>query len=144
MDVYGQKGLYDEAIAAGEKMLSLGLRATSTLGVLGAYCSRAGKKERSMELLSELKERSEKGYVSSFWMAVVYHFLGDLDEAFKWFKRAYDEQDGNLMFITAPPPFKSIWPDPRYKKLLTKMRLTNILEKQESGELDPKENNRPE
>jgi pentatricopeptide repeat protein len=144
MDVYGQKGMYEEAIAAGEKMLSMGLRATSTLGILGAYCSRADEKERSMELLSELKERSKKGYVSSFWMGVVYYFFGDLDKAFEWFEKAYDEQDGNLMFITAPPPFKSIWPDPRYKKLLTKMGLTNILEKQESGELNPKENNLPD
>jgi len=144
MDVYGQKGMYDEAIAAGEKMLALGVRATSTLGVLGAYCSQKGEKEKSLELLSELNERQEKGYVSSFWMGTVYHFLGDLEQAFEWFERAFDEQDGNLIYITAPPPFRSLWPDPRYKKLLKKMGLTNILKKQESGELDPKENNRPD
>jgi len=144
MDVYGQMGMYDEAIAAGEKMLALGARATGTLGVLGAYYSRADQKEKSMEMLSELKERSERGYVSSFWMATVYHFLGDKDKAFEWFEKAYDEQDGNLIFITAPPPFKSLWPDPRYKSLLKKMGLTNIIKKQECGELDPKENNRSE
>jgi tetratricopeptide (TPR) repeat protein len=142
MDVLGQKGLYDEAIAAGEKMLALGVRATGNLGVLAAYYSQTDQKEKSLELISELKERSEKGYVSSFWMATAYSFLGDLDKAFEYFERAYDEQDGNLIFITAPPPFKSLWPDPRYKSLLKRMGLTNILEKQESGELDPKENNR--
>ncbi|MFQ6110104.1 MAG: hypothetical protein ACE5L7_11195, partial [Candidatus Aminicenantales bacterium] len=142
MDVYGQKGMYDEAIAAGEKMLALGVRATATLGVLGSYYSRAGKKEKSLELLLELKERSEKGYVSSFWMGVVYHFLGDWDKAFEWFEKAYNEHDGNLIYITAPPPFKSIWPDPRYKRLLQKMGLMNILEKQKFGELHPKHNDR--
>jgi len=142
MDVLGQKGLYDEAIAAGEKMLALGVRATGNLGVLAAYYSQTDQKEKSLELISELKDRSEKGYVSSFWMAAAYSFLGDLDKAFEYFERAYDEQDGNLIFITAPPPFRSIWPDPRYKSLLKKMGLTNIIKKQESGELDPRENNR--
>jgi len=143
MDVYGQKGMYDEAIGAGEKMLALGGRTTGALGVLGAYYSLKGEKEKSLELLAELKERSEQGYVSSFWMAVVYHFLGDKDNAFEWFEKAYEEQDGNLIYITAPPPFKSLWSDPRYKKLLKKMGLTNILKKQESGELVPKNNNPP-
>lgn len=143
MDVYGQKGMYDKAVEAGEKMLALGVRATGTLGVLGAYYSQKGEKEKSLELLSELKERSEKGYVSSFWMAVVYHFLGDEDKTFEYLERAYAEHDGNLIYIIAPPPFRSIWPDPRYKKLLKKMGLSNILKKQESGELDPKDNNPP-
>jgi len=141
MDVYGQKRMYDKAVEAGEKMLALGVRPTASLGVLGAYYSQKDEKDKSLELLSELKKRSEQGYVSSFWMAVVYHFLGDKDKAFEWFEKAYEEQDGSLIYITAPPPFKSIWSDPRYKKLLKKMGLTNILKKQESGELVPKNNN---
>ncbi|MFQ6038584.1 MAG: hypothetical protein ACE5LV_08205, partial [Candidatus Aminicenantales bacterium] len=96
------------------------------------------KKEKSLELLSELEKRSEQGYVSSFWMAAISHFLGDKDRAFGWFEKAYGEQDGNLIYITAPPPFRTLWSDPRYKSLLKRMGLANILKKQESGELDPK------
>jgi hypothetical protein len=50
MDVYGRKGMYDEAIAAGEIMLELGGRATGTLRVLGAYYAEAGQKDKSSAL----------------------------------------------------------------------------------------------
>lgn len=141
MDAYGQKGLYDLAIAEGEKALELGGRSVAILGVSGFYYALAGRRERAHELLSELEGRSRKGYVSSFWVATIYHGLRETGAAFQWFERAFDERDGNLVYLAGPPPFESLWPDPRYKLLLQKMGLENILEKQESGELVKKHNN---
>jgi tetratricopeptide (TPR) repeat protein len=131
MDAYGQKGLYAEACASGEKVLDLGVPSVGHLGVLGLNYALAGQKDKAQELLTELEERSRKGYVSSFWVATIYHGLGYRDRAFEWFEKAYEERDGNLIYITAPPPYASLRPDPRFKKLIKKMGLEHVLERQE-------------
>ena len=129
MEVFGIKGRYDEALAEGEKLLESGMRAVAVVGSLGAWYGFAGKKDKALELLSELKARSNQGYVSSFWIAAIYMGLGEVDKAFEWFEKAYVERDGNLIFITAPAPFDKCSPDPRYKQLLKKMGLEDLFEK---------------
>ncbi len=127
MDAYGQKGMYEEALAAGEKVVNAGLRFVANLGVLGYYYGLAGANEKARALLAELQDRSKRGYVSSFWVGTIYLGLGDVDRAFEWFQKAYEEHDGNLIYITIPIPFKSIVSDPRYESLLRQMGLTHLL-----------------
>ena len=129
MDAYGQKGLLEKAIEAGEKELELGVPAVAFIGVLGLYYALAGRKTEAYNLLNELLERSKKGYVSSFWVGTIYHGLGETGNAFEWFERAFEERDCNLTYITTTPPFDSIRPDPRFQQLLIKMGLDNLLEK---------------
>jgi serine/threonine-protein kinase len=128
-ECYGKKGWYDEAIAEGEKVLEMGMRADAVIGGLGAWYAIAGKKDKALELLSELEERSKKGYVSSFWLAAIHMGLGEMDNAFESLEKAYQERDGNLIYISVPSPFDMLSPDPRYKKLLKKMGLEHLFEK---------------
>jgi len=129
MEVFGKKGMYDQATAEGEKLLESGMRAVAVIGSLGVYYGFAGKKDRALEFLSELEARSIQGYVSSFWVAGIYMGLGELDKAFEWLEKAYVERDGNLIYITAPTPFDAFSPDPRYQQLLQKMGLEDLFEK---------------
>jgi len=126
MDAYGQKGMYEESMAAGEKVVDAGLRFVANLGVLGYYYGLAGENEKARALLDELRERSKKGYVSSFWVGAIYLGLGDVDRAFEWFQKAYEERDGTLIYLTIPIPFKPIVSDPRYASLLRQMGLTHL------------------
>lgn len=128
MDAYGQKGMFEEAIAAGEKVVDAGVRFVANLGVLGYYYGLAGEKEKAHALLDELRERSRKGYVSTFWVGTIYLGLGDVDRAFEWFQKAYEERDGNLAYITIPIPFKAIVSDPRYASLLKQMGLAHLVQ----------------
>jgi len=130
MNVYGGKGMFDEAIAEGEIVLKLRERAVAHVGGLGYCYALAGKKEKAYELLAELEERSKKGYVSSFWIATIYIGLAETDQAFEWLYKAYDERDGNLIYLAIPPLFDSIQDDPRYKKLLKKMGLEHLWDKE--------------
>ncbi len=129
---YGQKRMYDKALASGEKILEFGIAAAGPLGELGFYYALAGKKDKARGILSELEERSKKGYVSSFWIAAIYHGLGERDKAFDWFEKAYKERDGNLIYITSPPPYGSLRSEPRFKKLIKKMGLGHVLKHQKS------------
>jgi tetratricopeptide (TPR) repeat protein len=123
MEVFGKKGMYDEAFAEGEKLLESGMRVVAVIGSLGAWYGFAGKKDKALELLSELKTRSSEGYVASFWAAAIFMGLGEVDKAFEWLEKAYVDRDGNLIFISAPAPIDLFSPDPRYKQLLKKMGL---------------------
>ncbi len=126
---YALKGDYDEAIAYGEKMLEVGPRAVAAVGNMGWLYASAGKKEKVYELLAELEERSKKGYVSSFWIALIYIVLGEIDKSFAWFEKAYEERDGNMIYFTVVPVFGPVKADPRYKKLLLKMGHDNLIQK---------------
>ena len=67
--------------------------------------------------------------MSSFWTALIYLGLGDVDKTFKWLEKALEERDGNMIYFTAPILFDPIRSDPRYKQLLEKMGLGHLLEK---------------
>ncbi len=129
MEVFGKKGMYDQATAEGEELLESGMRAVAVIGSLGVYYSFSGKKDKALEFLSELETRSSQGYVSSFWIAGMYMGLGELDKAFERLEKAYVERDGNLIYITTPTPFDALSADPRYKQLLDKMGFEHLFEK---------------
>jgi len=129
MDALGQKKLYNDAISAGEKTRELGGEAVAHVGVLGYYYALAGQTEKAQAILDNLLERSRKGYVSSFWIATVYFALGDIDKAFEWFDKAFEEKDGNLIYITIPPQFDGLRSDKRFDALLKKMGLGHLLQK---------------
>lgn len=129
MNVYWGKELYNEAFASGEKVLELGPPAVAYIGGLGHIYAIGGKKDKAYEFLAELEERSQKGYVSSFWVAVIYIGLGEIDKAFEWLEKAYEERDSNLILVTIPWPFDPLRSDPRYKQLLIKMGLENLIDK---------------
>ena len=108
-------------------MLEAGARTIANLGVLGLNYALAGKKSKANHILRDLIERSKSGYVSSFWVGTIYHGLGETNNAFEWFEKAFNERDGNLIYLTTPPPFDSLRSDPRFKQLLIKMGFENLL-----------------
>jgi serine/threonine-protein kinase len=126
---YFGKGKRDDAIAEGEKVLQLGMRAEAAVGGLGCIYGLTGNQDKARELLSELKARSSHGYVSSFWIAMVHMGLGETDEVFRWLDKAYEERDGSLIYMTVPIAFDALSPDPRYRQLLQKMGIGHMFEK---------------
>jgi serine/threonine-protein kinase len=129
MTVYAAMGNFREAIVWGEKGLDIAPRIVAYLGNLGWIYAAAGRKDKAREILAELLERSKKGYVSSFWISILCISLGEIDEAFTWLDRAYEERDGSLIYATVPPLFDPIRSDTRYKRLLEKMGLGHLWEK---------------
>jgi len=128
-EAYSKKGMYDEAIAEAEKVLELEMRSVDAIASLGYIYGLAGKKDKALELLSELEARSSKGYVSPFSIAVIYMGLGEMDKTFEWLEKAYEEREVSLIYITVPGPFGILYPDQRYKQLLKKIGLEHLFEK---------------
>jgi adenylate cyclase len=59
-----------------------------------------------------------------YQIAVIYAHRNDVDHAFVWLDRAYQERDGALaLYVKGDPMLSNLRHDPRYKALLRKMKL---------------------
>jgi TolB-like protein/tetratricopeptide (TPR) repeat protein len=59
-----------------------------------------------------------------YQIAVIYAHRNDVDRAFAWLDRAYQERDGALaLYVKGDPMLSNLRHDPRYKALLRKMNL---------------------
>jgi TolB-like protein/DNA-binding winged helix-turn-helix (wHTH) protein/cytochrome c-type biogenesis protein CcmH/NrfG len=56
-------------------------------------------------------------------VASVYAFRGDLDQGFRWLDRAYKQHEVGLTWVKVDVGLKNLWPDPRWKAFLRKMKL---------------------
>ncbi len=124
LDAYGMKEEYALAIIEGEKAVELGNYAPPFAAILGLYCARFGKHKRAKELLSLLLERSKTEHISPFWIGIIYLGFNDLDQMFEWFDKAYQQRDGNLLYLFAPP-FDKMRSEPRFIDLRRKMGFEN-------------------
>ena len=113
----------EEAIPELEKAVSL---TDSSPGVISALIwayARAGRRADALPLLRELKKRQQTGYVPAGAFVNAYLGLGDNDEAFAWFERAYEEQSNILIYIKVFPLFDPLRGDPRFQDLVRRVGL---------------------
>jgi len=77
----------------------------------------------ALRVLNELKRRQKTGYVPPAAFVDAYLALGERDEAFFWFERAYQEQAGFLQWLKVQPFYDPVRDDPRFKDLLHRVGL---------------------
>ena len=127
--VYVAKGQYEEAIAAYQKSLALGGPPT-TLSKLGCAYALAGRRGEALGALDQLLEMRERQYAAAFNIARVYAGLGDNDNAFAWLEKAFEERNGEMVFLkrlttvgTGESWGKGFRNDPRYGDALRRIGL---------------------
>ncbi len=126
-DALRRKGNCQGAMAAAERAIDLSKRAVAALGVSAAVFGLSGKVERARELLEELTERAQSGYVFPFWLAVTHAAVGEMDRAFKYLAEAQRDRDPNLLYISAVPRVIGWQPDPRYEQVLRDIGLHHLI-----------------
>ena len=90
-------------------------------GGLGMVYYALGRKADSDSVLARMLKEHADG--NAFYIAEVYAFRGQSDEAMHWLERAYAQKDPYLIYIKAELPRKSLAADPRFKAFLRKMNL---------------------
>ncbi|MBV9342769.1 MAG: winged helix-turn-helix domain-containing protein [Acidobacteria bacterium] len=86
----------------------------------------AGNRGEAHRILAKLIQEHERGTTSSAPIAILYGALGELDEAFAWLDKAYEERDPELTYLNVRRRrFEPLRRDPRFKKLLLRMGLGN-------------------
>ncbi|HJS98546.1 MAG TPA: tetratricopeptide repeat protein [Terriglobales bacterium] len=116
----GQPGL---AIPELEKTASLMHRSPGSIELLATAEARAGNRAEALRLINELKQRRQTSYVPAGALINPHLALGDYDEAFVWFERAYQEQSNILQFLKIHPFFDPVRQDRRFKDLQRRVGL---------------------
>ena len=113
----------EKAIPELEEAVSVTNRSPGVISALIWAYAHAGRRADALRLLGELKKRQQTGYVPAGAFVHAYLGLGDNDEAFTWFERAYREQSNILIYIKVFPLYDPLRGDPRFQDLLRRVGL---------------------
>jgi tetratricopeptide (TPR) repeat protein len=117
---YLQKKMYPEALDALRRAAALsGVRDSAHLAYAYAV---AGQPQEARRIVRMLLDSSPHRYVPPFHIAVAYAGLGEVDEAFRWLERSYQEHGSFMDGVMAETPLESLHGDPRWPALLRRMR----------------------
>jgi TolB-like protein/predicted Zn-dependent protease len=114
-----------EAVEALEKSMRLMPDSTLPQYALCFALVAAGRKDRAREVLNELKDTAQRGYVKPYFMAMAHAALDERDAAFELFERSFAERDHWLIWFCTEPKLAPLRSDPRFIKLTR--RLNNPL-----------------
>jgi tetratricopeptide (TPR) repeat protein len=122
--VYAQQGLYDEATASFREAVSNSESDMLSYAGLGHVAALSGRTEEARAVLKELEERQRTRYVSPVALAMIQVALGDVDASFDLLEKAHQERRGWLAYLRIEPILDPLRSDPRFQRLLERMRLT--------------------
>ncbi len=119
---YVAKGMYMEGIAELEKAVALdnAPERWDRYPMLAYAYGVAGRRVEALKILQEQKRLAKQRYIANYNFAIVYTGLGELDLAFEYLNKAYD--DGYpLIVVPSKPLFDKLRSDPRYTALLERI-----------------------
>lgn len=115
------QGRLAEAVAIGERTVSMSGRAPFYLGILGHYYARSGALDKVRDILEELDRLAGDRYVPPHCYVCIHAGMGDIDRALEWQTQAYE--DGASPFNYYSPLIESLHADPRHTAELHRMAL---------------------
>jgi tetratricopeptide (TPR) repeat protein len=121
-----QEGHYEQALAILEKGRSkAGGDWGGLLAEIGYIRARQGRTNEAYQIIDELRNRETqlKEFVDPYLFAWIYAGLGDADRAFGQLTAALDMKSAWLPSIVVEPKFNQLRNDPRYGKILARMKL---------------------
>jgi len=119
--VLEQQGFLDEAISHLEKGTSIIGGSAYARAQLAYGYARAGRKNDALEILQQLRELSQRRYVSPYDIAMIHLGLGDHDEAFAALNQAAAERCHWLGYLRVEPQLDALRADARFADLLSRL-----------------------
>jgi TolB-like protein/tetratricopeptide (TPR) repeat protein len=117
---YLQMGRKEEAVTELREALKTSTMYEHTAAELANALGVAGKREEALQIL----DRVEYVPWRTFGAALVHTGLGDKDEAFRSLEKAIELRAPFVTLLKVDPRFDSLRPDPRFRKLLRRMNLS--------------------
>jgi TolB-like protein/Flp pilus assembly protein TadD len=114
---------YEEGISEIEKALDLSKNNALILSGLGWAYAISNRKSDAREIVDELKRRTINEYIRPYLFAKIYASLGEIDRAFEWLEKAYEEHDVSLSFMLSDETLVMLHSDQRYNRLVKKINL---------------------
>jgi eukaryotic-like serine/threonine-protein kinase len=121
---YLHVGQWDEAAAAFREARGMSESPALAEAGLGAVAAARGRTDEARAILAELEARRRESYMSPVALVMLHTALGDADRAFEWLDHAVEERRGWLCYLNVEPMLDALRPDPRFRRLQERMRLT--------------------
>jgi serine/threonine protein kinase/Flp pilus assembly protein TadD len=113
-------GRADEAVAP-LRELAERVPITWTSLILAWGLAAAGQAAEARRLLSDIHSRETTEYVWPTALAFAYAHLGEMDRAFEYLERAYDDRAGWMQWIACMPAFDPFRGDARFEALVRRV-----------------------
>ena len=117
---YAQNGMYKEAVAERQKVLTLS-GSPDLAASIGADYAQSGYPGVMQSWLEGLKEVSKRGYVSAYNIAQIYAQLGEKAQAMTWLEQALNQRDSKLTYVKVEPAFDSVRSDPQFQQIVQRL-----------------------
>ena len=119
-DIYTEKGMYAEAIAAAKKAGELSGNSQSE--AYRAYAlARWGKQTEARAVLDELLKLSKTRYVPPYNFALVYNGLGESEKALNYLEKGFAEKNVLMVFLKVDPKWNNLRSESRFVDLMRRM-----------------------
>ena len=113
---------YEEAVTHLHKVSAVTARQPFHLGTLGMALALAGQEDEARRVATELRDRSQREYVSPYAFALIHVGLGELDACVDQLERVYAERSPALVFLQQPY-WDPVRDHPRVQDLLRRLHL---------------------
>ncbi|MDQ3754320.1 MAG: hypothetical protein M3371_06260, partial [Acidobacteriota bacterium] len=114
---------YREAIEEFRQGANYSNRHPTVVVALGYAYAVSGNRGEAQRALAELKDLSERRYVSPYSVATIYIGLGEKEQALHWLEKAYEERNFELIWSKVEPRLDPLHADPRFQDLLRRVGL---------------------
>lgn len=125
--IYMMREEFKEAVGAYQKSLEMG-GDCQVLAALGHSYGLLGRKNEALGVINQLLKVKKHHHSTAYNIAIVYGGLREDDKVFEWLEKAYQERNGELVYIKrhAEMGTEGLWGkdfriDPRFPDLLQRM-----------------------
>jgi eukaryotic-like serine/threonine-protein kinase len=115
---YEQQGKHPDALAEMRKGAALLKGNVVVTGDTGHVHAVSGNRREAERVIKELLQESTRRYISPFEIALIYVGLGEVDRAFEWLDKAYQDRSDLLIYLKVDPRLDPIRSDHRFSDLV--------------------------
>ncbi len=116
-----KRGEYEDAVAAAKKAMESAPDDPSHPPLLAYFHAQAGQRVEALGVLEDAEARGVRVQLKE--IAGVYGALGEVDRAFEYLDRAYEEERASLSYMEADDTFAPLHSDPRWDEFLRRLQL---------------------
>ncbi|HEX7330054.1 MAG TPA: protein kinase [Pyrinomonadaceae bacterium] len=121
---YELKGMHNEAMAAFEQERSFAGDTPTTHAKRAHVLAATGKRDEAKAILTEIIAKRNQNWVTAYEIAIIYTWLDDFDNAFRWLAQAEREHAVGFTFVRVDPHLSKLRTDPRFADLIRETEKT--------------------
>ena len=116
-------GNYNTALQVLFKSLNIQYN-LETLAMIGYVFARKGEKKKALEIIDQIKSRTNNNFQYSSKLARIYSALGEKEIALRFLSKAFNEHDVDLLGLKSDPRWLAINQEPKFKEFVLKVGLS--------------------